>query len=74
MDHIAINIALLSVRAFDVLLLTAWIVLLLRAMQHLLKVELTELERILWIIVILLFPVAGACAFLYLHKSAPPTA
>lgn len=64
MSSIGINLGFLLVQIFNLLLIVGWIVLAIYAFLQMRKQSLTEEQRLLWSVVIIVFPIIGALAFL----------
>ncbi|MEJ2757376.1 MAG: PLDc N-terminal domain-containing protein, partial [Anaerolineales bacterium] len=64
MDSIGINIGFLIVQTINILLLLGWIGLAIYAFVRMRRQSLTEELRLLWSVVIIVFPIVGALAFL----------
>ena len=64
MDGIGINFGFLLIQIFNILLLLGWIGLAIYAFLQMRKQSLTEELRLLWSVVIVVFPIVGALAFL----------
>jgi hypothetical protein len=64
MDSIGINIGFLIVQIINILLLLGWIGLAIYAFVRMRRQSLTEELRLLWSVVIIVFPIVGALAFL----------
>lgn len=64
MSSLGINLGFLLVQIINILLLVSWIGLAIYAFIQMRKQSLSEELRLLWAIVIIVFPIIGAAAFL----------